>query len=181
MAEPENILWRLKGNIHPKLYGLSKGVSEKRTGFCAKIVQNPAYSNKGLLQHLTVQIAIRRVHLPLSPKYFESPHKNQACHGWSRCKNICPTFVTIYSIYGSETRRIRLHIGSLFSGAADYFLRHVLISPLNASCTGRKGWADCAVCDWWRYCKALCDVKFSQMEGNGRKFRHIQLSNSVIS
>ena len=27
----------------------------------------------------------------------------------------------------------------------------------------------------------LCDVKFSQIEGNGRKFRQIELSNSVIS
>ena len=37
--------------------------------------------------------------------------------------------------------------------------------------------------NWWHYCKALCDVKFRQMEGNGRKFRHIyvELSNSVIS
>ena len=29
--------------------------------------------------------------------------------------------------------------------------------------------------------KLKCDVKFSQIEGNGRKFRHIKLSNSVIS
>ena len=29
--------------------------------------------------------------------------------------------------------------------------------------------------------KALCDVKFRQIEGNGWKFRHIELSNSVIS
>ena len=43
--------------------------------------------------------------------------------------------------------------------------------------TVRKGSADLAVCDWWRYCIALCDVKFSQIEGNGRKFRHIELSN----
>ena len=31
------------------------------------------------------------------------------------------------------------------------------------------------------YCKALCEVKFSHIEGNGRKFRHIELSISVIS
>ena len=31
------------------------------------------------------------------------------------------------------------------------------------------------------YCKALCDEKFSQMEGNGRKFSHIELSNIFIS
>ena len=31
------------------------------------------------------------------------------------------------------------------------------------------------------YCKALCDVKFRHIEGYGRKFRHIELSNSVIS
>ena len=29
--------------------------------------------------------------------------------------------------------------------------------------------------------KALCDVKFHQIEGNGQTFRHIELSNSVIS
>ena len=28
--------------------------------------------------------------------------------------------------------------------------------------------------------KALCDIKFSQIEGNGRKFRHRELGNSVI-
>ena len=31
------------------------------------------------------------------------------------------------------------------------------------------------------YCKALCDVKFCQIKGNGRKFSHIELSNAVIS
>ena len=30
----------------------------------------------------------------------------------------------------------------------------------------------CTVCGWWRYCNALCDVKFSQIEGNGGKFHH---------
>ena len=35
--------------------------------------------------------------------------------------------------------------------------------------------------EWWRYCKALCDVMFSQKEGNCRKFSHIELSNSFIS
>ena len=28
-----------------------------------------------------------------------------------------------------------------------------------------------------RYCKALCDINFRQKEGNGRKFRHTELSN----
>ena len=32
----------------------------------------------------------------------------------------------------------------------------------------------------WRYCKALCNVKFSQIEGNGQKFSHIERSNGVI-
>ena len=27
----------------------------------------------------------------------------------------------------------------------------------------------------------VCDVKFYQIEGNGKKFSHIQLSNSLIS
>ena len=38
----------------------------------------------------------------------------------------------------------------------------------------RKVWADFAVWDWWRYCKAR---KLSQIEGNGRKFSHIEQSN----
>ena len=29
--------------------------------------------------------------------------------------------------------------------------------------------------------KALCDVKFSQIEGTGRNFHHIELSNRVIN
>ena len=37
--------------------------------------------------------------------------------------------------------------------------------------------ADFALCDWWRYYKALCDVKFRQIEGNGRQFSHIELSS----
>ena len=39
--------------------------------------------------------------------------------------------------------------------------------------TVRTVLADFAVCDWWRYCTALCDVKFSQIVGNGGKFSHI--------
>ena len=31
------------------------------------------------------------------------------------------------------------------------------------------------------YCKALCDVKFSQIEGNGSKFRHKELSIAIAS
>ena len=45
----------------------------------------------------------------------------------------------------------------------------------------RKVLADFAICDWWRYCKALCDVNFSQIEENGRTFFHIELSNRIIS
>ena len=45
----------------------------------------------------------------------------------------------------------------------------------------RKVIVDFAACDWWCYLKALRDVKFSQIEENGRKFRSIELSNSVIS
>ena len=36
--------------------------------------------------------------------------------------------------------------------------------------TVRNVLASYAACDWRRYCKALCDEKFSQIEGNGRKF-----------
>ena len=38
----------------------------------------------------------------------------------------------------------------------------------------RKVLADLGVFDWWHYCKALWDVKFRQIEGNGPKLRHIQ-------
>ena len=38
-------------------------------------------------------------------------------------------------------------------------------------------WADFAVCDWGRYFKSRCDAKLSQIEGNGRTFSHIELSN----
>ena len=41
--------------------------------------------------------------------------------------------------------------------------------------------ADFAVCDCWNYCKAPCDVKFHQIEGNSRLFCHIELSNSVFT
>ena len=39
--------------------------------------------------------------------------------------------------------------------------------------TLRKVLADFAVCDRWCYCKALCDVMFSQIDGNDRTFRKI--------
>ena len=38
--------------------------------------------------------------------------------------------------------------------------------------------ADFAVCDWWRYCKALWHVKFSKIAGNCRKFA--AFSDSVV-
>ena len=47
--------------------------------------------------------------------------------------------------------------------------------------TVRNVLPDFAVYDWRRYYKALCDVKSSQIEGNGRKFSHIELGISVIS
>ena len=43
----------------------------------------------------------------------------------------------------------------------------------------RKVLADFPVLDRWGYCKALCEVKFRQLEGNGLKVRQIELSNSV--
>ena len=41
--------------------------------------------------------------------------------------------------------------------------------------------ADFAVCDCRRYCKALCDVKFRLIQGNGRTFRQIELIISQFS
>ena len=45
----------------------------------------------------------------------------------------------------------------------------------------KKVLADLAASDWWRYCKARYDVEFREIEGNGRKFCKIELSNSIIS
>ena len=53
-------------------------------------------------------------------------------------------------------------------------------NPTN-SYTVRKVLADFTVCDWWRNCKALCYIKFRQIEGKGQKFSYIELSNSIIS
>ena len=47
--------------------------------------------------------------------------------------------------------------------------------------TDRIFLVDLAVFDWWRYCKALCDVKFRQIEGNSKKKFVTELSNCVIS
>ena len=44
--------------------------------------------------------------------------------------------------------------------------------------TVRKFLADFTVCDWWRFCKALCDVKFRQIEGNGRLL-YLQMHKNV--
>ena len=41
--------------------------------------------------------------------------------------------------------------------------------------TVRKVYADFAVCDVLRYCKAVCDVKFSQVEENGRQITHKEI------
>ena len=49
-----------------------------------------------------------------------------------------------------------------------------------AKYTVRKVLADSTVLDWWRYCKALCDAKFRQLEGNGRKFRPIASSVKFV-
>ena len=53
---------------------------------------------------------------------------------------------------------------------------------------GGKALADFAICDWWRYCTALYDVKFCQLEGNGRNFRQrtvkeqrLRLNCSVVT
>ena len=40
--------------------------------------------------------------------------------------------------------------------------------------------ADFTVCDWWGYDTALCDVIFSQIEGNGGQLSHIELSNRLV-
>ena len=64
-------------------------------------------------------------------------------------------------------------------GERKLFCGNSLTSSINilhiSTYTVRKVLADFAVCD------VLCDVKFSHIEGNGRKFSHIQLSNIVSS
>ena len=47
-------------------------------------------------------------------------------------------------------------------------------------CTVRKVLADFAVCDWWHCCKALCDVKFSQIEEHDWPLSHTELSDRPI-
>ena len=54
----------------------------------------------------------------------------------------------------------------------------ILLETATLICyTVREVLEDFAVFDWWRFCKALCDVKFRKIEGNGRKFHQIKLSN----
>ena len=50
-------------------------------------------------------------------------------------------------------------------------------SPLSLPHTVRQVLADFGR----RYCKALCDVKFSQIEGNGGKFSYIELQALALS
>ena len=45
--------------------------------------------------------------------------------------------------------------------------------------TLRKVLPDFAVYDVWGYCKALCGVKLSQIEGTGRKFSHIRRAKCI--
>ena len=70
----------------------------------------------------------------------------------------------------------------LFFYKTFYIRKHSVSTRTENKYTGtvRKVLADFAVCDWWRYYKALCDVKFSQMKGNCRKIRHKELSNDVL-
>ena len=46
-------------------------------------------------------------------------------------------------------------------------------------CIVWKVLTDFAVYDWWHYGKALCDKKFSKIEGNGRIFSHSVTTKSV--
>ena len=71
-----------------------------------------------------------------------------------------------------------------------YFLQctetqHINPSPQN---TVRKGLADFAVFDWWRFCKSLCDVLYSKVASNRGKWskisshrakQSVRFSNSV--
>ena len=47
-------------------------------------------------------------------------------------------------------------------------------------CAVKKVLADFAVCGWWRYFKALCDVKFSKIAENCRKFGHLELCSYIF-
>ena len=48
------------------------------------------------------------------------------------------------------------------------------------SYTVKQVLVDFAIFNWWRHCKALCEVKFSKIEGMVRKFSHIELNNGAI-
>ena len=72
---------------------------------------------------------------------------------------------------GREAHHVEDHLRPI---AQDYRLQ-VLLSMHNTVKQSFGGFR------WWRYCKALWDVKIRQIEGIRRKFRPIQLRNSVIS
>ena len=71
---------------------------------------------------------------------------------------------------------MKVHVCKMYTFCNKFtFILHLIFTAMHIDSTTaytvRTVLADFAVCDWWRYCKALFNVKFSQMEENGRKFR----------
>ena len=92
-----------------------------------------------------------------------APGLNTVCHTqesffclnnfWKLCKSVRVTRDTICSLLSLSL--------SLSNFPLFYTVRKVLV--------------DFAVSNGWRYFNALCDLKFCQIGGNGRKFSHIGL------
>ena len=74
------------------------------TKHCATCLQFPKQDRAEKGENLVFFFAA------LSQKYFESPHRNRTCHGWSGCNGLCPAFAYIY-VSGPETKlQISLHL-----------------------------------------------------------------------
>ena len=104
------------------------------------------------------------------PNHWTFLHYRSICLQFNFCSSVsCVAVIVCTSIIKTlfKASAIVDTIGLSAYAHAQYTLRTVL--------------EDFAICDWWRNCKALCDVKFSQIEGKGRKFSHIEPSNGVIS
>ena len=126
------------------------------------------------LLHLRLRHA-RPLSRPAQPRL---RHRARSGHWHLHCVSSSFLLLTTESSFHPLAYRIYLLICTFLILISNF----VSLDPcVYSTYTVRKGSADLAVCDWWRYCIALCDVKFSQIEGNGRKFRHIELSNKKIS
>ena len=92
--------------------------------------------------------------------------KFQSCRERSKKKGW--TFKPYHVIY-SKTNNMSLRIKTQPDATVQYVSGFLITSIWPWNPTVRNVLADFAVCDWIRYCKALCDVEFSQIEWNSQK------------